>query len=33
MIELYFSIRTVLLIVGLILMAVYIVYKLWKWLH
>ena len=33
MIELYFAIRTVALIVALVIVAAYVGYELWKWFH
>lgn len=33
MVELYFSIKAVLLIAGILISTVYVVYELWKWFH
>ena len=33
MVELYFTIRTAVLIVSIVIMAAYVAYELWRWFH
>lgn len=33
MVECYFTIRTAVLIVSIVIMAAYVAYELWRWFH
>ena len=33
MVELYFTIRTAVLIVSMVIMVAYVAYELWRWFH